>query len=113
MRGAPPATRRRLPPARPTSVSQPQSLSSVLAALVERAGFRDRLDAERAVEAWGALVGPAIAGVTEQVWMREGVLHVKVRSSAWRHQLMFQREAWRDRINGHLGREVVREVAFR
>ncbi len=91
----------------------PQPLSSVLAAFVERAGFRDRLDAERAVEAWAALAGPAIVGVTEQVWMREGVLHVKIRSSAWRHQLQFQREAWRERINTHLGREVVREVAFR
>lgn len=94
-------------------MSSPQPLSSVLAAFVERAGFRERLDAERAVEAWPHLVGPAIAGVTETVWMREGVLHVKVRSAAWRHQLQFQREAWRDRLNEHLGRPVVREVSFR
>jgi len=96
----------------PTS-NQPQRLGAVLADLVERFGYRERLDAARAVEAWPEVVGPAIAGVTEQVWMRHGALHVKIRSAAWRHQLQFQRQAWRDRMNAHLGREVVDEVIFR
>ncbi len=93
--------------------SQPQSLRSVLADLVDRYGYRERLDAARAVEAWATVVGPAIAGVTEQVWMRNGVLHVKIRSSAWRHQLQFQRPQWRARMNEYLGAEVVDEVVFR
>jgi predicted nucleic acid-binding Zn ribbon protein len=90
-----------------------QPLSRILADLVVRYGYQDRLDAARAVDAWPELAGPAIAKVTEQVWMRDGVLHVKLSSATWRHQLQFQREAWRDRLNAHLGREVVDEVAFR
>ena len=74
---------------------------------------RQCLDAARAVEAWPEVAGEAVAGVTEQVWMRHGVLHVKVRSAAWRHQLQFQRTAWRDRLNEHLGATVVDEVEFR
>ena len=93
--------------------NQPQRLGAVLADLVDRYGYRERIDAARAVEAWAVVVGEAIAGVTEQVWMRHGTLHVKVRSAAWRHQLQFQRQAWRERINEHLGREVVDEVVFR
>lgn len=91
----------------------PQRLGDVLSALVERYGYRERLDAARAVEAWPQLAGEAVAGVTEQVWMRHGTLYVKVRSAAWRHQLQFQRDAWRARLNEHLGREVVDEVVFR
>ena len=91
----------------------PQPLGDVLAALVERYGYRERLDAARAVEAWPRLAGEAVAGVTEQVWMRHGTLFVKVRSAAWRHQLQFQRDAWRARLNEHLGREIVDEVVFR
>ena len=45
--------------------------------------------------------------------MRHGTLYVKVRSAPWRQQLQFQREAWRVRMNEHLGREVVDEVLFR
>ena len=91
----------------------PQRIGNVLADLVEQYGYRDRLDAARVVEAWPLLVGPTIAAVTDQVWMREGVLNVKVRSAAWRHQLQFQRNDWRTRMNEHIGREVVKEVAFR
>ena len=95
------------------SSKQPQPLGSVLSELVERYGYRERLDAARAVEAWPTVVGDAIAGVTEQVWMRNGVLHIKIKSSAWRHQLRFQCAQWRTRMNDHLGAEVVDEVVFR
>ena len=95
------------------SSNQPRSLGAVLSDLVERYGYRERLDAARAVEAWPVLAGEGITAVTEQVWMRDGVLHVKIRSAAWRHQLQFQRAQWRDRLNAHLGGEVVDEVVFR
>ncbi|WP_412061378.1 DUF721 domain-containing protein [Rubrivirga sp. IMCC45206] len=95
------------------STNQPQRLGAVLSDLVERYGYRERLDAARAVEAWPAVVGEDIAKQSEQIWMRHGVLHVKVRSAAWRHQLQFQREAWRDRMNEHLGGVVVDDVVFR
>ncbi|WP_412069256.1 DUF721 domain-containing protein [Rubrivirga sp. IMCC43871] len=95
------------------STNQPQRLGTVLADLVERYGYRERLDAARAVEAWPTVVGEDIAKQTEQIWMRHGTLHVKVRSAPWRHQLQFQREAWRDRMNEHLGGVVVDEVVFR
>ena len=95
------------------SSNQPRSLGAVLSDLVERYGYRERLDAARAVEAWPVLAGEGITAVTEQVWMRDGVLHVKIRSAAWRHQLQFQRAQWRDRLNTHLGGEVVDEVVFR
>ncbi len=90
-----------------------QSLSQVLADVIVRYGYQDGIDAARAVEDWPAVAGPAIAKVTDQVWLKDGVLNVKLNSAAWRHQLQFQREAWRDRMNEHLGRVVVDEVAFR
>ena len=95
------------------SSNQPQRLGSVLADLVDRYGYRERLDAARAVEAWPEGAGETLAGVTDQVWMRHGVLHIKVKSAAWRHQLQFQRQQWRDRLNEHLSGPVVDEVVFR
>ena len=91
----------------------PQSLGDVLSDLVDSYGYRDRLDAARAVEAWPLVAGDRVAAQTEQAWMRDGVLTVRVASAAWRHQLHLQRDAWRQRLNDALGREVVREIAFR
>lgn len=93
--------------------SNARPLNEVLADVIVRYGYRDGIDAARAVEDWPELAGPAIAKVTEQVWLKDGVLNIKLTSAAWRHQLQFQREAWRDRINEHLGRQVVDEVVFR
>ena len=91
----------------------PTPLGDVLSKLVDSYGYRDRLDAARAVEAWPLVAGERVAAQTEQAWMRDGVLTVKVQSAAWRHQLHLQRDAWRQRLNDSLGREVVREIAFR
>lgn len=95
------------------SSNKPQRLGAVLSDLVDRYGYRERFDAARAVEAWPEVAGEAVANVTEQVWMRHGVLHVKIRSAAWRHQLQFQRQAWQERMNEYLGAPVVDEVVFR
>ena len=96
-----------------SSSSGPRPLGAVLNELIDRLGYRQPLEEARAVEAWPVLAGPAVAGVTEAVWMRNGQLFVKVKSAAWRHQLHLQRDGWRRRLNQHLGREVVDEVVFR
>ena len=90
----------------------PRPLGAVLDELIERLGYRAPMDEARAVEAWPLVAGPAVAGVTEKAWMRDGRLFVKVRSAPWRHQLHLQREGWCARINHHLGRDVVAEVVF-
>ena len=91
----------------------PQHLGALLQELIERRGYRDKIDAARAVEAWAHLAGPQINALTDRVWVNGGRLFVKVRSAPWRHQLHLQREAWRARLNEDLGREVVREIVFR
>ena len=90
----------------------PRPLGAVLDELIDRLGYRAAMDEARAVEAWPAVAGPAVAGVTERAWMRDGRLFVKVRSAPWRHQLHLQREGWRARLNRPLGRAVVAEVVF-
>ena len=92
---------------------QPQSLGAVLGDLFEQRGYRRHIDEARAVEAWPRVVVEGAARATERAWMRHGVLTVKLRSASWRHTLHLQREAWRQRLNEHLGREVVKEIVFR
>ncbi len=91
----------------------PQRLGVVLGELIDRLGYRDKIDEARAVEVWPELAGPTVEQVTESVWIKDGRLFVKINSAVWRHQLHLQRESWRDRINEHLGREVVDELVFR
>ncbi|MEM1041099.1 MAG: DUF721 domain-containing protein [Bacteroidota bacterium] len=91
----------------------PQPLGAVLREVIDKAGYREKIDAVRAVEAWATLAGPQINGVTEKAWVKGGALFVKIRSAPWRHQLHLQRRPWCERLNAELGSEVIREIVFR
>lgn len=91
----------------------PQPIGTLLGALFQERGYRQKIDESRAVDAWPRVAVAGALRATESAWMREGVLTIKLRSSAWRHTLHLQREDWRQKINEHLGREVVREIVFR
>jgi predicted nucleic acid-binding Zn ribbon protein len=91
----------------------PQPLGAVLGALFQERGYRQKIDEARAVDAWKQVAVAGAVRATETAWIRDGVLTVKLRSAAWRHTLHLQREDWRQRLNAHLGREVVREIVFR
>ncbi|MEM1057155.1 MAG: DUF721 domain-containing protein [Bacteroidota bacterium] len=91
----------------------PQPLGAVLGELFQQRGYRAKIDEARAVDAWGQVAVAGAVRATEKAWIRDGVLTVKLRSSNWRHTLHLQREQWRQKLNAHLGREVVREIVFR
>lgn len=91
----------------------PKPLGNVLNALIDRMGLRRRLNEARIVEAWAAMAGPQINGVTERAYVKNNTLYVKITSAAWRHELHLRRQAWRDRLNEQLGDDLVREIVFR
>lgn len=99
---------------RPTPVTTPpQPIASVLDGVIDNLGVRARMDQARIVEAWAQVAGLRINRVTASAWVVRGTLHVRITSAAWRNELHLQRHAWRDRLNQHLGRDLVSEVTFR
>ena len=95
-----------------STVGVPQRLGAVLGDVIQKLGVERKLDEARAIEAWGEVSSTPIQRVTSETWMRDGILHVRISSAVWRQELHLQREAWRDRINRHVGRNVVREIRF-
>jgi predicted nucleic acid-binding Zn ribbon protein len=96
-----------------TKQNQPQQLGNILQKLIDRQGYRERIDGVRAVEAWAFVAGPKINGVTERVWSKDRKLYVQLRSAPWRQQLHLQRRDWLKRLNGELGSDVIDEIVFR
>lgn len=94
-------------------MSKPQPLGSVLQKLIDRQGYRERIDGVRAVEAWAFIAGPQINGITERVWTKDRKLFVQLRSAPWRQQLHLQRRDWLARLNEELGSDVIDEIVFR
>ena len=90
--------------------SSPQPLGSVLQSVIDDLDIQDKIDEARAIETWAHLVGASVNRVTSSVWMRDGVLHVEMQSSAWRSEIYNNREMWRQRINDEFDREVVTSI---
>ncbi len=91
---------------------KPQPLGEVLQGLIDRLGLRQKMDQARIVEAWATIAGTTINGVTDKAWVKSGRLYVRINSAAWRHELHLRRQAWRTRLNHHLGDDLVREIVF-
>jgi predicted nucleic acid-binding Zn ribbon protein len=93
--------------------NQPERLGTVLQGLIDQLGMRRKIDAVRIIETWAAVAGPQINAVTDSAWVKNEKLFVRISSSAWRHELHLGRQAWRARLNGQLGGDLVREIVFR
>jgi predicted nucleic acid-binding Zn ribbon protein len=81
--------------------------------VIDGLGVRKRIDAARVVEAWAHVAGLRINRLTSGAWVKRGTLYVKITSAAWRGELHLQRHAWRDRLNQHLGSDLVKDIVFR
>jgi predicted nucleic acid-binding Zn ribbon protein len=64
-------------------------------------------------ERWTDIVGGPAAKVAALESLKDFVLHVRVDSAVWRNELHYQRDAIRERANGILGADIVREIRLR
>lgn len=67
----------------------------------------------RAVEVWAQVVGEYVARVTEDVYIRNGVLYVSFSSAAVRAEIFMRRRLLIDQINARLHGRVVRNLVVR
>ncbi len=61
---------------------------------------------------WAELVGNTVAQQAEPERLEKGRLVVRVKTSTWRHQLLFMRRDLIVAINGRIGQKVIREIVF-
>jgi predicted nucleic acid-binding Zn ribbon protein len=75
--------------------------------------LEQRVLEETCVLAWDEVVGEAIAEASQAESVREGRLYVTVKSSVWANELVFYKEEIIRRLNEKVGRQVIKDIAFR
>ena len=88
------------------------TLGETLQELVRSLGLTGRLREYDAVNCWPAVVGTHIAEVTEAKGIRNGELVVRVSKAAWRQELLLRKKELIERLNAHLGEEIVRDITL-
>jgi predicted nucleic acid-binding Zn ribbon protein len=90
----------------------PKHIGDSLGSLIKDLGFEKKLKQVRAVELWPEIVGDNIAKISQADRVYEGILYVKVKSSAWRTELLFQKRTILERIDAKLGKHVIKDIRF-
>lgn len=77
-----------------------------------RLGLSQQLAQQRALAVWAEVVGPQIAAATQPIGVRDGVLFVATRSSAWAHELIYRKAGILERLRNELGPNTVSDIRF-
>lgn len=91
----------------------PQSLGSVIDALVRQLGIHTKLKQYDIVDVWGSIVGAQIASVTSIDKIEKNVLVVKVTAAPWRTELTFRRSEILDKIHAAMNSDAIKDIRFR
>ena len=72
----------------------------------------DYLDEVKVINSWPKVVGPFIASHTIDLYIKNGVLFVRVDSDALRNELSYSKSLLIRNLNEVVGREVIHEIVL-
>lgn len=90
-----------------------QSLGDVIRQWKASYGVTERLKNAQAVNTWYSLMGDSIAKQTQYVYIKEGVMYVRVPSAALRQELFYAKDKIKKNLNTSLKEEYIRDIVFR
>ncbi len=91
----------------------PRMLSGVVQDSLAGLGLAERLREAEIWRIWPDVVGAAIAGRARPMRIINGTLTVAVSSAPWMQELRFMIAMMKEKLNSHLGAEVVRDIVLK
>ena len=87
-------------------------MRDVLLAFLRQEGLETPLLEYRITQAWPEVMGAVISRYTRQVFVREGKLQVQLTSAPLRQNLMMEHKRIAQKLNEHVGSQVISDVCF-
>lgn len=91
----------------------PRPLGDLLQEELKGLGLAERLREAEIWRLWPEVVGPAVSSRAQPVRIINGTLTVAVSSGPWMQELSFLKGMMKEKLNDHLGGEVVREIVLK
>lgn len=91
---------------------QEEQVGDVIRQFMRQEGIETPYNEFRVVQAWPEVVGPAVERFTGKVYVKDGVLYVQLTSSVLRHELFLGRQRLAQRLNDHVGAQVITKIVF-
>jgi len=91
----------------------PDKLHTVFDALYKELNLESASEEFRIVKIWKEVAGLYITKVSQVEKIDRSVLHVKVKNSAWRNELMFKKASIVQEMNKRLGKDYIKDIIFK
>ena len=87
-------------------------ITSVVLRYLAQNSLLSPLNEYRLVASWPEVAGKRIASLTRDIYIRSGVLNVRLKSPAMRSDLMMRRAEFVKALNEKVGAEVISDIVF-
>lgn len=88
-------------------------LSEAISDYIREMNIGEKLNEASVLNSWEEIVGKAISSRTSKIYIKDHVLYVHLRSSVVRNELLMLRQALKERINGRMGEEVIKDIVLK
>lgn len=89
---------------------QVESLSDILPQMLRQEGLETPLLQLRAIKAWDNITGTFVARSTDEKFIKNQILFVKIKSPALRQELSMRRSILLKRINDEVGTKIISDL---
>lgn len=90
-----------------------EAIGSLLLRYLRAEGLETPLNETRMERAWGEVMGKAILRYTRSVSVRNQTLYVVLSSPALKANLMMMRQKLVEKLNSHVGAQVIERIVFK
>lgn len=90
-----------------------QSIGDVIQEFLNKSNLESRIFEQKIIRLWPEIMGPQIADMTTNIYIKNKVLYVSVSSSALRNELLMCRGTLVKSLNKRVEAEVITDVVVR
>lgn len=87
-----------------------KSINDILQQFLRKEGLETPLQQKRLIDAWDSVVGPMVARYTQEKFIKNQILFVKITNPALRQDLSMMRQQLTRRLNEVVGSSVISDV---
>ena len=90
-----------------------KSLTEILGQCLRENGLETPMNQTHVIESWEKVAGPVVARYTEDKYIRNQTLFVKITNPALRADLSMIRSELVKKLNAHVGAQLITDIRFR
>ena len=92
--------------------SRIQTLKEVIESYLKETPLHRKLQERRLVEGWYEIMGKSVARATSKIYIRSGILYIRLNSSVLRNELFMMKNDIISRLNENAGEQIISDIVF-